>query len=87
MTATKTFVIFRHGSNAANQSMRQVAPVFICEAVDSDAAKQAARDAGVSLYNNQYLSWKHASRCKASERQEAREYMEAHALESANFTD
>lgn len=75
------FIIFRHGSNKANQSMRQVMPVFACEAEDSDAAKQKAVDAGVDCYNNQYLSWKHASRCKASERQEAAENMEMLAID------
>lgn len=77
-----SYVIFRHGSNAANQSMRQVKPVFACEAVDSDEAKQKARDAGVDCYNNQFLSWKHASRCKAAERLEAAENMEMLAVDN-----
>lgn len=60
---TSKFVVFRHGSNAANQSMVLVAPVHYCEAISMEAAKDDARRAGVTLYFNQHLSAKYASRC------------------------
>lgn len=84
---TKLIVVFRHGSNAANQSMRLVAPVFICEATDGAAAKSAAEAAGVNCYNNQHLSWNFASRCKAADCQEAREATEALKQEAAAWVE
>ncbi len=75
----KTFVIFRHGSNAANQSMTQTMPVAVVEAKDRDEAKQIALGF-VTLYANQYLESRFASRCKRSEIEEAHQVMEAQQL-------
>jgi len=77
-----TYIAYRHGSNAANQSMRQVAPVLVVEAESADAARDKAREI-VNCYNNQYLSIKPASRCSAADRQEASHATEARELLAA----
>lgn len=82
----KTFVIFRHGSNAANQSMTQTMPVAIIEANNRDEAKQIALDT-VKLYANQYLEARFASRCKRSEIEEAQQVMEARQEHLAHIND
>jgi hypothetical protein len=56
-----TYVVFRHGCNAANQSMTQEKPVLILEAASRDKACEAAA-ARVTCYANQHLSAKPASR-------------------------
>jgi len=49
-----SYLIFRHGSNAANQSMTPVEAVAIVEAASPDSAKAIAAD-NVTVYANQYL--------------------------------
>lgn len=82
----KTFVIFRHGSNAANQSMTQTMAVAIVEAKDKHEAIQTALDT-VKLYANQYLEARFASRCKRSEIEEAQQVMEARQEHLTHIND
>lgn len=51
----KTYLIYRHGSNAANQSM---APTMAAAIVDANSAEEAKAEAlpYITLYANQYLS-------------------------------
>lgn len=72
------YIVYRHGSNAANQSMTPVMPVGIWEAASpEEAIQQAAQD--VVVYANQYLtargyrSASHADQEAASEADYARE--------------
>jgi hypothetical protein len=48
------WIIKRHGSNAANQSMRQVSVLGTVEAPDSESAVAAAAGRW-TRYNNQYF--------------------------------
>jgi hypothetical protein len=82
----KTFVIFRHGLNAANQSMTHAMAVAIVEAKDKHEAIQVALDT-VKLYANQYLEARFASRCKQSEIEEAQQVMEARQEHLAHIND
>lgn len=66
-----TYVIFRHGSNAANQPMTPRALVAVVEDASADAAVAACE---VECYNNQHLEAKLASRLTAAEREELREW-------------
>ena len=49
-----TYLILRHGSNGANQSMIQTMPVCFVEADNSDDAKNLALKK-VTVYHNQQL--------------------------------
>ena len=55
-----TYVIYRHGSNKANQSMCNKAPVAVLEAPSRKAAIEQAfelKNSGrFTVYNNQFLS-------------------------------
>lgn len=67
----KTFIVVRHGSNAANQSMRNRKVLGTVNAVDSQAAKQAASEIW-SCYNNQHFeAIDLAGRTKAADRDAA----------------
>lgn len=79
-----TYVIFRHGSNAANQSMTPVAPCCTIEAASSEEAKRLALDK-VTCYNNQHLEARPASRCKQADWQEAVEADEAIEMNREHF--
>lgn len=50
-----SFLIYRHGSNAANQSMTPISAVAIVDAETADAAKKIAAE-NVTVYANQFLS-------------------------------
>lgn len=50
----KSYLIYRHGSNAANQSMAQTSAVGIVDANDAAAAKEIAAE-NLTCYNNQYF--------------------------------
>ncbi len=63
------YLVYRHGSNKANQSMQQTMPVCEVEARSRDAAKQKAHDAGITVYNNQWLEARPASRCSRADRE------------------
>jgi hypothetical protein len=51
----KYYLVYRHGSNSANQSMCGVAPIGIYSASDPEDAKHQAMEHH-TVYNNQYLS-------------------------------
>ena len=50
----KSYLIIRHGSNAANQSMTPSAAIAIVEAATAQEAKEIAAE-DHTVYNNQYL--------------------------------
>ena len=65
-----SYIVYRHGSNAANQEMTPVAPVYCVEARNRAEALRLARESGeFTTYNNQHLTVKAATRCTAEERQ------------------
>ena len=49
-----SFLIYRHGSNAANQSMTETAAVAIVDAANEDDAKKIAGE-NLTCYNNQHF--------------------------------
>ncbi len=51
-----SFLVYRHGSNAANQSMTPVMAVAIIDAPTEDAARRAAADE-INCYHNQHLEF------------------------------
>lgn len=66
-TTTKTdWLIRRHGSNAANQSMTPVMAVGIVSDCDYDTARRVAADR-VNCYANQYLELVSFEDCDADE--------------------
>jgi hypothetical protein len=50
----KSFLVYRHGSNAANQSMTPVAAVAIVDADTIESARKIASE-NVLCYSNQHL--------------------------------
>lgn len=64
------YAIFRHGSNAANQTMTQIMCVAAVEATTRQNAILAARAEGVDCYNNQHLEAKPYSLLNAEETEE-----------------
>lgn len=64
------YLIYRHGSNAANQSMTPVAVVCSVEAKSRDEAKKIAAEK-VTVHNNQCLEARPASRCSKSDKYDA----------------
>lgn len=71
-TTMTMYLIKRHGSNAANQSMTPVAILGWVEAQSQIAAIDAAL-ARWTCYNNQHFEAKPSSRCSKAEREEANE--------------
>jgi hypothetical protein len=71
-----SYVIFRHGSNSANQSMTGRALVDLIEAKSAEAAAAESR---VDCYSNQHLSAKPVSRLTAEEKEELRSFEEIEA--------
>ena len=55
MMRTTNYLIYRHGSNSANQSMCNKMAIAIIEATSKDAAMRQAAD-DHSVYANQFLS-------------------------------
>jgi hypothetical protein len=51
-----SYLVYRHGSNAANQSMTPTMAVAIIDAETEDAAREVARE-NVNCYANQYLEF------------------------------
>jgi len=51
-----SFLVYRHGSNAANQPMTPDAAVAIIDAADKAEARKVARD-NINCYANQFLSF------------------------------
>lgn len=82
----RSFVIFRHGSNGANQHLCQVMACCTVMARSEAEAKNKARDK-VTCYANQYLEAKFATRCKRVDLESAREQDAALAIDSDTWTD
>jgi hypothetical protein len=81
-----TYLVYRQGSNAANQPMTlEACPVYAAEAANQAAAVEAARAAGVSQYANQTLEARPASRCSKTDWQIAVERTDAINLDMASF--
>ena len=76
------YLIYRHGSNAANQSMTPVMTVCSIEAKSRAEAVQMALESGVTCYNNQRLEARPASRCSREDCQAVFELESAEAYES-----
>ena len=66
------YIVYRHGSNRANQSMTPVMPVGIWAAATREQAISAAA-AEVVVFNNQYLSAKPLSRASHADQVAASE--------------
>ena len=67
-----TYVIYRHGSNSANQSMCDKAVVGLLEAKSKkDALARAEQELHLTVYNNQYLSAVAWSKAQAGDREAA----------------
>ncbi len=84
------YLIIRHGSNGANQSMREVAPVAIVEAKSREEATRTesdghcswlALDERVTVYANQWLNAVPASRARIADMREADEADARESLE------
>lgn len=66
------YIVYRHGSNAANQSMTQVMAVGIWEAASrAEATQRAAVDPAVVVYANQYLEARPYSRSSHADQEDA----------------
>ena len=83
MTTTR-YVIYRHGGNAANQSMTQTMPIGIYSGDGATArerrmhACQQAQDEH-TVYANQWLGAIPASRVRLYEYESARDYQDTNA--------
>jgi hypothetical protein len=64
------YLIYRHGSNSANQSMCQTAILGTVEAMNTAEAKTLAADRW-SCYNNQCFEARHWRKCSAEDRETA----------------
>jgi len=65
-----TYVVFRHGSNAANQGMRERMPVAFVEAT---SAEQAVARCDANCYVNQRLTAQPVSRAPRADIRELQE--------------
>ena len=81
------FIIYRHGSNGANQHLQIKAVVGTMDAVDGrGACKRMARR--ITVYSNQHLSWKFLSKASAKDRLDAQEQnLQLAAQDEADFED
>ena len=80
------FIVTRHGSNSANQSMTPSAIVGTVEAETKQEAKSAA-EAGFNCYNNQFLSVAPSKDASEGDCQEALERDTARQEDTESFTD
>lgn len=78
------YLIYRHGSNAANQSMTQTAVVCSVEAKSREEAERIASEK-VTVYNNQTLEARPASKCSKVDCQEAWEADQAIEADAKAF--
>lgn len=92
MATTKAteYVVYRHGSNGANQPMTQAMPIGFYTGEGSTARERiedACRKAEAehTVYANQYLTAKPASRVSAEEQTHAWEHQEAEATQRAQY--
>ena len=68
----RQYVVYRHGSNSANQPMCNRMPIGIVEASDRHRAlAKAKKELVVTIYNNQYLTVVPISRLSAADRYDA----------------
>lgn len=65
------FIIRRHGSNAANQSMTPVMVLGTVEAVDADAARSAAAERWTCYNNQRFEAIDLAGRTRKADREAA----------------
>lgn len=79
-----TYVIYRTGSNAANQHMRHKEPVLIVDAANPEEAKAKAAEL-VSCYANQHLGAVPASRVSKADRETTPTVAELEANHAAEF--
>ena len=77
----KTYVVVRHGSNAANQSMIQRMVLGFVEALDDCEAKEKANDHW-TCYNNQYFEVIEESEVNVDDWNEANEILDNLYLEN-----
>lgn len=71
-TRLHEYIVYRHGSNAANQSMCNRAPVAVVNARNATEACKLARESGeFTVYVNQFLSAIPATRVSRENRQAA----------------
>lgn len=81
---TRQYVIYRKGSNAANQPCEfGWLPVFLVEAASVAAAKAASLDAGLTCYNGQILDARPASRVSHADWDAAWSATERHGADMA----
>lgn len=66
MPKMTTYIVYRHGSNAANQSRTQVMVVGFEDAPDRETAKEQMAQR-IEVYNNQHLTAKPASRASKTD--------------------
>lgn len=90
-TRSTSYVIYRHGSNGANQSMTQVMSIGIytgtgrtAVAREEDACEQAREDH--TVYANQWLSAIPATRASIEEYEAAREHQDRQAAARQSHT-
>ena len=81
---TTEYVIYRHGSNAANQSMTRTMPIGIYSGAGKTAVErmQDAYDKASgehTVYNNQWLEAVPAARVSAEDQQNAFDHQETEA--------
>jgi hypothetical protein len=82
----KTYVIYRYGSNAANQPLTPKAAVGLEVADSAEAAtRQAAKR--IPYYNNQYMYAVPAEDCTLADQAEAQAAEEARALDDQTFCE
>ena len=63
-----TYLVFRHGSNGANQPMTECMGIGWFDGHTGEEACEAARKQGETVYSNQRLTYKLASRCTKAEK-------------------
>lgn len=86
MTKQTYYLIYRSGSNSANQPMTfEACPVYAVEAANRSAAIDAALAAGVTCYANQRLEARPASRCSKCDFEIATDRQRAMDLDLASF--
>lgn len=89
-TKTTLYVVYRYGSNAANQSMTHVMPIGLYEGTGAtarerieDACRQAEDEH--TVYSNQYLNAVPSSRVSADDYTFAHEHQQAEAEQRATY--
>jgi len=68
--AMASYLVFRHGSNGANQPMTERMALGWFDGHTGEEACELARRQGETVYGNQRLTYKLASRCTKAEKRE-----------------